>query len=152
MLFIVKSFVFLALAVLLPFTDVWAGQLRTGDEIAGEVFVSWKAVVDKVSTGENEQTRVKARIEFAGQTIGGHRIRGTGKMRFSGPNHATFSAGDQLRGDSVLLKYWGSVTNLFGGDLIMVTGVGLFHFARMDRAQFSPVVIELKAAMDLEQK
>ncbi len=149
---ILKSSFFTALATILWVQHVWADQVRRGDEISGEVFVSWKAVVEKVSTGENEQTRVKARVEFAGQTIGGNRIRGTGKMRFSGPNHPAFSAGDELHGDSVLLKYWGTVTSLLGDDLIMVGGVGLFQFARMDRAQFSPAVIELKAAMDLEQK
>ncbi len=148
----VKPLFLIALAMLLPVADILAGQLRTGDEIAGEVFVAWKAVVEKVSTGENEQARVKARMEFAGQTIGGNRIRGTGKMRFSGPNHSVFRKGDQLHGDSVLLKYWGTVTNLLGDDLVMVAGIGLFHFSRMDRAQFSPAVIELKAAMDLEQK
>ena len=147
MIFGVKTSFFISLLLLVS-ANGWTGQYRLGDEIAGEVFVSWKAVVEKVSSEENEQAKIKARVEFAGQGLGGNRIRGKGKMRFVGPHDSGFNVGDLLQGDSALLKYWATVTDLYGSNFVIIGGVGMFDFAKREIVHFSPAVIELKAAID----
>ena len=151
MRFVVKTSFVVASIIAFSLAAAWAGELQKGEEIAGEVFVSWKAVVQKVSTGHSEQTKVKAQVDFAGQTIWGRRIRGSGKMRFVGPGSSHFRSGDVLQGESVL-RYRATVSSLLGEDLIMMKGVGMFDFSKQERVHFSPAVIELKAAMDTDRK
>jgi hypothetical protein len=127
---------------------VAAGPPVAGDEISDEAFVSWKAVVDKVSrTGANGH-RVKAKLDFRGRTSEGNQIRGTGKLRFVGDSNEVFAIGDQLRG-SDSLKYWATVTSMMGDDLAMIEGTGILDLRMTGGVLTIEGAIDFKAALEI---
>ena len=138
----------LLLALTVFATGVLAGQPLADDEVAGEAFVSWKAVVDKVSrTGVNGYT-VKAKLDFQGRTSEGNQIRGTGKLRFVGEPNEVIAIGNLLRG-SDLLRYWATVKSMMGEDLAMIQGTGILDFAMIDSVLTTEGAVEFKAALEV---
>lgn len=127
---------------------VQADQPAAGDEIAGEAFVTWKAVIDKVRNTQGDGYRVKAKLFFQGRTSEGNQIRGTGKLRFIGEPGAVFSIGDPVRG-SDSLRYWATVRNMMGEDLAMIQGMGILNFAMTDSVLTTEGAVEFKAAMEI---
>ena len=138
----------LLLALTVFATGVLAGQPAADDEVAGGVFVSWKAVVDKVSkTGVNRYT-VKAKLDFQGRTSEGNQIRGTGKLRFVSEPNEVIAIGNLLRG-SDSLRYWASVNSIMGEDLAMIQGIGILEFAMIDSMLTTEGAVEFKAALEI---
>lgn len=70
-------------------------------------------------------------------------------MRFVASSSFDLNTGDVLQSET-LLDYWATVTGVFGKDLVLIGGVGLLDFPMNKGMPFSRVVIEVKAAIDLE--
>lgn len=139
----------LLLAVTLFATGVPAGQPVAGDEIAGEVFVSWKGVIDKVSKTSANGFAVKAKMDFQGRTSEGNQIRGTGKLRFISESSEMFAIGDLLRG-SDSFRYWATVKSMMGEDLAMIQGTGILVFATTASVFMAEGAVEFKAALEIQ--
>lgn len=139
----------LLLAVTLFATAVPAGQPVAGDEVAGEAFVAWKGVIDKVSkTGANGYA-VRAKMDFQGRTSEGNQIRGTGKLRFTSESGEQFAIGDPLRG-SDSFRYWATVKSMMGEDLAMIQGTGMLVFATTESVFMAEGAVEFKAALEIQ--
>lgn len=140
---------YLLLLALIGFAmAVAAGPPVAGDEIADEAYVSWKAVIDKVSVAGMNGYRVKTKLYFRGRTSEGNQIRGTGKLRFVGEPNEIFEIGQQLRGNGSL-KYWSTVKSMMGEDLVMIEGTGILDLATTDSVLPVEVAIEFKAALEI---
>lgn len=127
---------------------VLAGPPVKGDEIAGEAFVFWEAVIDKVSGTGLRGHNIKAKLGFQGRTREGNQIRGTGKLRFIGEPHEIYAIGDSLRG-SDSLKYWATVKSLMGKDLAMIQGTGILGFAATESVLTTEGAVDFKAALEI---
>jgi hypothetical protein len=138
----------LLLALLLFVTAPLARPPILGDEVSGEAYVVWKAVVDKVSQTQPYGVSVKAKLELQGRTREGNQIRGTGVLRFIGDSNETFAVGDALQGNDSL-RYWTTVKSLMGSDLAIIEGVAILNFATTDGVETTEGAVKLKAAVEL---
>lgn len=125
-----------------------AEPLVAGDEVAGVAFVSWKAVIEKVSRTGMHGYGTRARLNFHGRTIEGKQIRGAGKLRFVSEPKEVFAIGDRLRGNDSL-KYWATLKTMMGEDLAIIEGTGLLDFSKTGTAVTTEGAIDFKAALEI---